>query len=556
MLDDGDGGRAGRVELGHQLEGGVRVVDIVVGEFLALHLPGGGDARAVGAVEIEGRALVRILAIAQRGGERAGEGAARRGDILHDAREPGGNGRVIGRRHAIGLARETAAELQIDLALALVHGGEEAVIVGRVGENADIGVVLGAGADHGRAANVDILDDRGLVGARGDGLREGVEVDHEKVDARNAVLVHGRLMGGVGAHAQKPAMDAGVQRLHAPVHDLGKAGDVGDVPHGQAGRLDRRAGAAGGDQLDAARGKAPRQIHEPGLVEDRKQRAAHGMAIGGGIEIGGDGHGRHSGSRGGGWRGAGEAPERSPPHRAQTPGEQRLGANSVLSPRGRRSISRCEPMKGCRDGGVGTRSFGRRTLAVPRDRPAPRRRSCASFCLGSRLLCRLASGEPVRPQRSDNGCFASAKRPTPMMSHPFRLSRAKMRARKPAGPPGCSIEAAWTLRTHSKRQSGRASNGGVERASPLLRQARLRETGVSRQVPRHEPPVGSLSLASGVRSILTRVGGGFRENARQRMRPMPDCIKCGVSRTPHRQGGPAGVETVACRRGQTKVRRG
>ena len=38
VLDDGDGGGRAGVELGDQLEGGVGVVDVVVGELLALQL--------------------------------------------------------------------------------------------------------------------------------------------------------------------------------------------------------------------------------------------------------------------------------------------------------------------------------------------------------------------------------------------------------------------------------------------------------------------------------------------------------------------------------------
>jgi hypothetical protein len=38
VLDDGDGGALGRVELGDQFDGGVRVGDVVVAERLALKL--------------------------------------------------------------------------------------------------------------------------------------------------------------------------------------------------------------------------------------------------------------------------------------------------------------------------------------------------------------------------------------------------------------------------------------------------------------------------------------------------------------------------------------
>src|SRR5690606_2677270 len=58
MLDDGDGGRFGGVEFADQFEGGIGIVDIVVGERLALHLVGGGDARAILAVLVEGGPLM------------------------------------------------------------------------------------------------------------------------------------------------------------------------------------------------------------------------------------------------------------------------------------------------------------------------------------------------------------------------------------------------------------------------------------------------------------------------------------------------------------------
>ena len=45
VFDDRHSRRARRVEFRDEFEGGVGVVDIIVGKLLALHLPGGGDAR-------------------------------------------------------------------------------------------------------------------------------------------------------------------------------------------------------------------------------------------------------------------------------------------------------------------------------------------------------------------------------------------------------------------------------------------------------------------------------------------------------------------------------
>ena len=71
---------------------------------------------------------------------------------------------------------------------------------------------------------------------------------------------------GVVAQGEQPAVDRGVQRLDPPVHHLGKAGEVGDVLHGKARIAQRLGGAAGADQLDAARGQFTAQIGQTALV--------------------------------------------------------------------------------------------------------------------------------------------------------------------------------------------------------------------------------------------------------------------------------------------------
>jgi hypothetical protein len=68
-------------------------------------------------------------------------------------------------------------------------------------------------------------------------------------------------------------MDLGVERLHPPVHHLGKAGQVGDVAHLEPRLAKRLGGAAGRDQLDARRGQRPAELDEAGLVRHRQQGA-------------------------------------------------------------------------------------------------------------------------------------------------------------------------------------------------------------------------------------------------------------------------------------------
>jgi hypothetical protein len=92
------------------------------------------------------------------------------------------------------------------------------------------------------------------------------------------------------ADGEQAAMDGRMQRLDAAVHDLGKAGDVRNVPDGYALRRDRLRRAAGGDQLDASRMERAGQLGEPRLVGDRKQSAAWPDEVGGGDVLRGDGH--------------------------------------------------------------------------------------------------------------------------------------------------------------------------------------------------------------------------------------------------------------------------
>ena len=50
MLDDDAGRGARRIEFGDAFVGRIGVVDVVVGQFLALQLPRGGDARPLSGV--------------------------------------------------------------------------------------------------------------------------------------------------------------------------------------------------------------------------------------------------------------------------------------------------------------------------------------------------------------------------------------------------------------------------------------------------------------------------------------------------------------------------
>ena len=220
-----------------------------------------------------------VLAIAQGLAEGAGDGQAAGEGILAFAGEPGGDGGVIGGGTGIGLARELAAQGQRGAAM-LGEFGEHGVVLGDVGQDDDEIMVLRGGAGQRGAANVDVLHAiREGGAARHRGL-EGIEVRDDHIDRGDMVLFHLRDVLGQVAPGQDAAMDLRHQRLHPAVHDLGEAGVVGHVDHGEAGVAQCLGGAAGGQDFHAARGQSLGEFHQSGFVGDGDQRAADGNDVG------------------------------------------------------------------------------------------------------------------------------------------------------------------------------------------------------------------------------------------------------------------------------------
>ena len=165
--------------------------------------------------------------------------------------------------------------------------GEHGLVVGGVDDDGRERAVLGGGADHRGPADVDVLDRLGRRGVgAGDGALEGVEVDADEVDGLDRVLGGGAQVLVVVAQREQAGVEAGVQRLHAPVHHLGEAGEVLDGAHRQAGGGELAGGAAGRDELDAELAQAAGEVDDPGLLGDRQQRAAHPHGAGRGALAG------------------------------------------------------------------------------------------------------------------------------------------------------------------------------------------------------------------------------------------------------------------------------
>ena len=217
---------------------------------------------------------MRVLAVGQVDDllERA---HVQRREVLALLGEPAADGDVVARRVGERLRGEGLARGHAQQALGLAQLVEHRVVALGVHDDGAERVVLGRRADHRRAADVDVLDDLGLVGphARG-GALERIEVDDDQVDVLDLVL-GGRLhVVGVVARREQAGVELGVQRLDAAVHDLREAGEVVDGADRHAGALELLRGAARGDDLDAHLGEAGREVDDPALVGDRQQSTA------------------------------------------------------------------------------------------------------------------------------------------------------------------------------------------------------------------------------------------------------------------------------------------
>ncbi len=211
---------------------------------------------------------MRVLAIAQHLRERPGKDAAARRGLVQRPGHPGAHRRIIGPGARIGDLRQPAPEGEGGLPAMRVQLGQKRRVIGHVHHHIDEAVILCRRPDHRRPADVDIFHAGRVIRALRHGFLERVEIDHQKVDRADPVRLHRRDMRRVVAQRQKPAMHHRVQGLDAPVHHLGKAGDLGHVAHRKARLAQRARGAAGRDKLYPAFGQRAAQINQAGLVGD------------------------------------------------------------------------------------------------------------------------------------------------------------------------------------------------------------------------------------------------------------------------------------------------
>ena len=111
---------------------------------------------------------------------------------------------------------------QTELGLTAQFAGLEplndAVIISGINDHSYILPVLGGSTDHGRAADVDVLD--GLLQSDAvleDGLLEGIEVDGNHINGGNAQLFQLSHVLRIGAHRQNTGMNSRMQGLDTTI---------------------------------------------------------------------------------------------------------------------------------------------------------------------------------------------------------------------------------------------------------------------------------------------------------------------------------------------------
>ena len=283
MLDD----HAGRlVEVARDRARRVEVDDVVERQLLAVVLlDSRQDVRAGAHLGVVRGALVRVLAVGQVGDLLVGANVQRR-EVLGLLGEPARDRGVVARGVGERLRGERLARWHRELGARRAQLVEHGVVGLGARDDRRERVVLRRGADHRRAADVDVLDDLGCGQAAGHGALERIEVHADEVDVLDVVLGGGVDVGLLVADRQQARVQARVQGLDAPVHHLRKAGEVLDRADLEAALGERGGGAAGRHELDAEVGQATGEVDDPALVGDRQQRAPDLDGRGGGERLG------------------------------------------------------------------------------------------------------------------------------------------------------------------------------------------------------------------------------------------------------------------------------
>ena len=177
---------------------------------------------------------------------------------------------VVGRGARENLGRELAPLLQGRMARRFDLLGYHCIVSG-VHDHRDALVILGRAPQHGRTADVNVLDRlrQADIGPR-NGLFEGIQVHYHQVDRLDAVRANRRLVAFIAADIEQPAVDFRVERFYSAVQHFWKASVGAQVGDLEAGLTECPGRAARRNQLHPCRRQCLGQRDESVFVGNRK----------------------------------------------------------------------------------------------------------------------------------------------------------------------------------------------------------------------------------------------------------------------------------------------
>ena len=136
--------------------------------------------------------------------------------------------------------------------------------------------ILGRRTDHGRTANIDILDAILVTGAGRHCRRKRIKIDANEIDWGNAVFFHLAQMSRKIATPQNATMYLRHQRLDATIKDFREAGMFGNILDCQTRLTQRPCRAPRRKQFCTVGCKCTPQVNQSRLVRDGEKGATNG----------------------------------------------------------------------------------------------------------------------------------------------------------------------------------------------------------------------------------------------------------------------------------------
>ncbi len=178
-----------------------------------------------------------------------------------------GNGAVIAGGVFEGLDCQGETVCRRHTALMFCHRLKHLFIIIAIDHNGDGGMILGGGAHHRGAADIDIFDGLRQSAVRiADGMCKGIQVDGYQVDSTDAMLIHDGIIDTPST--QDTAVDLGVQGFQAAVHHLREGSIIRDFDDRNSLLFQQPSGAAGGEYLNVHLVQAAGKIDNAAFVRD------------------------------------------------------------------------------------------------------------------------------------------------------------------------------------------------------------------------------------------------------------------------------------------------